>query len=105
MLFALFINGLFSDLHCSISRKIELNSISEIELLSIAFENNPLTDRCFVSAIEIVFFFSCFVIFLLRVLLPTLNAVDINPKKPAKTAIGAPTINPNSTQRNRHTAC
>ena len=59
MLFALFINGLFSDLHCSISCKIELNSISEIELLSIAFENNPLTDRCFVSAIEIVFFMFC----------------------------------------------
>lgn len=42
----------------------------------IAFENNLLADRCFASAIEIIF--SYFVIFFLRVLLPTLD-VDINP--------------------------
>ena len=63
--FALFFNCLFSDSYCLISCNIELNSISEIELFSIAFENNLLTDRCFASAIEIVF--SCSVIFLLRV--------------------------------------
>ena len=73
----------FQEIYCSISRKIELNSTSEIELFAIAFENNLLTDRCFVSGIEIIF--SCFVIFLSRVLLPTLN-VDVNPKKPAKPA-------------------
>ena len=37
-------------------------------------------------------FFSCFVIFLLSVLLPTLHSVEKNPKKPAKPAMSAPTI-------------
>lgn len=59
--------------------------MSEILSFSIAFENNRLNDRCFTSAIEIVF--SCFLIFSLRVLLPTLNAVHISPKKPAKLAV------------------
>ena len=45
----------FQEIYCSISRKIELNSTSEIELFAIAFENNLLTDRYFVSGIEIVF--------------------------------------------------
>ena len=40
------------------------------------------------------FFFLVFCNFLLGCLPPTLNAVDINPKKPAKPAIGAPTIIP-----------
>ena len=73
----------FQEIYCSISRKIELNSTSEIELFAIAFENNLLTDRCLVSGIEIVFHVLWF--FLSRVLLPTLN-VDVNPKKPAKPA-------------------
>ena len=45
----------FQEIYSSISRKIELNSTSEIELFAIAFENNLLTDRYFVSGIEIVF--------------------------------------------------
>ena len=77
--------------------------MSEILSFSIAFENNRLNDRCFTSAIEIVF--SCFVIFSLRVLLPTLNAVHISPKKPAKLAVGAPAITPIPLKENRHTAC
>ena len=77
--------------------------MSEVLSFSNAFENNRLNDRCFTSAIEIVF--SCFVIFSLRVLLPTLNAVHISPKKPAKLAVGAPAITPIPLKENRHTAC
>ena len=40
--FGFFYNCLFSDLYCSISCKIELNPLSEIELFSIAFENNQV---------------------------------------------------------------
>lgn len=77
--------------------------MSEVLSFSNAFENNRLNDRCFTSAIEIVF--SCFVIFSLRVLLPTLNAVHISPKKPAKLAVGAPAITPIPLKENRHTTC
>ena len=77
--------------------------MSEVLSFSNAFENNRLNDRCFTSAIEIVF--SCFVILSLRVLLPTLNALHISPKKPAKLAAGAPAITPIPLKENRHTAC
>ena len=66
--------------------------MSEIELLSIAFEVNLHTDRCFASEIEIVL--SIFVIFLLSLLPPAVNAVDIKTNKPFKLTMGAPTIIP-----------
>ena len=43
--------------------------------------------------------------FFMLVLLPTLNAVHISPKKPAKLAVGAPAITPIPLKENRHTAC
>ena len=82
MSFLLYFSTIFQETYCSISRKIELNSTSEIELFAIAFENNLLTDRCFVSGIEIVFHVLWF---FYQELFPTLN-VDVNPKKPAKPA-------------------
>ena len=82
MSFSLFYSTFFfQEIISSISRKTELNSTE------LNYFQSPLkTTRWQVICLRDWNSFPYLVIFLLRVLLPTLNDVDVNPKKPSKPA-------------------